>query len=311
METNSFSIKERNDLLTSIFQLRKILEQLRFDLENTTEDETLQNHLMQEYDKVSNELEVFEEKYTAGLPNLQLSRCPYTNKIYSLCIDSFGLEGPWWDANQPIREEEEAMPSFFAITGSVNIIGEAPTAPFTIKPGPAIPWVCPRLLSNEAISAVLSHIKIGIYDAYLTVYYTNSEVVETKRINTWGIDEYLINDDEGYAVLDRTYDEEDEYDFDIARWIKNGKLQWIAINDQTLELHSSINNCPYLNIKGYNYPVIIQNKTIKNCMISLEYDDEEDDGIVEVEKITNFCSNCGNPVKKEAQFCSNCGNKLT
>jgi len=311
METNSFSIKERKELLTNIFQLRKILEQLSLDIENAPDDETLRNHLMQEFDKASNELQVYEDKYIVGLPKLNVSRCPYSNEVYNLSIDSFGLDGPWWDAKQPIREENEAIPSFFAITGSVNIIGEPPVAPFTIKPGPAVPWVSSRLLSKDAISAVLSHIKIGLYDAFLTVYFTNSEKVDIDRINKWGTDEYLVNDNDGFAVLDRTYDDEDEYDFDIAPWIKKGKLKWIAINDKTLELQNSIDNCPYLDVKGYKYPVIIQNKTIENCMITLEYDEAENNAITEIEKTANFCSNCGGRVKHGAQFCSNCGYKLT
>lgn len=311
METNSFSIKERKGLLTNIFQLRKVLEQLSFDIDNAPDDETLRNHLMQEFNTASNELQVFEDKYTNGLPILDVSRCPYSNEVYNLAIDSFGLDGPWWDAEQPVREEKEAIPSFFAITGSVNIIGEPPAAPFTIKPGPAVPWISPRLLSNDDITAVLSHIKIGLYDAYVTVYYTDSQEVDVNRINTWGTNEYLINDNEGFAVLDRTYDDEDEYDFDIANWIKKGKLKWIAINDKTLELQNGIDNCPYLDIKGYKYPVIIQNKTIKNSMITLEYEEEDDAIIPEIEKTANFCSNCGTPVKQGAQFCSNCGYKLT
>lgn len=310
METNSFSIKERKNLLTSIFQLRKILEQLRIDIENAPKDESLQNHLMLEFEKASLELQGFESQYIAGLPKLQLSRCPYTNLIYNLSIDSYGLDGPWWDAKQPIRNEEEDLPSFFALSGSVNIIGEPPNVPFTIKPGPAVPWVSPRLLSQDTISAVLSHVKIGLYDAFLTVYYFNGVDANLKRINTWGTDEYLINDNEGFAILDRTYDDEDEYDFDIAPWIQKGKLKWIAINDKTLELQNSIDNCPFLDLKGYKYPVIIQNKTIKNCMITLEFDEEEEESI-EKEKKANFCSNCGNPLNKGAQFCSNCGNKLT
>ena len=313
MGTNNFSIKERNDLITSIFQQRKILEQLNLEIENVVEDEMLKNHLVQEFDKTSSELQVVEDKYTVGLPNLNLSRCPYTLEVYSISIDSFGLDGPWWDAKEPIRANEDELQSFFAITGSVNIIGEPPTTPFTIKPGPAVPWVSPRLLSNEAISAVLSHMKVGLYDAFVTVYYTNSKTVDIDRINTWGTDEYLINDNDGFAVLDRTFDEEDEYDFDIRKWIEKGKLKWISINDKTLELHDSIDNCPYLDIQGYKYPVIIQNKTMESSMITLEFDDDEeekDDVIVEMEKTANFCSNCGKPVKKEAQFCSNCGHQL-
>ncbi len=305
MKTDSFSNKERNKINTSILQLRKVVAQLAIDLENTPEEESLQANLMQEYSKALDELKDLEDKYTTGLSRKTLSRCPFTNETYSLSIDTFGLDGLWWDAENPIRVYEEESQTFFAITGSVNIIGNTPNVSFPIKPGPAVPWVSPRLLSNENIKAVLSHIKIGEYDAYVVVYYSKDKTIEIERINTWGTDYYLAEDAEGLAVIGSTFDEEEEYDFDIAPWIKKGKLKWIALRDKSLELQDITDNCPYLDIVGYQYPVLILNKIIENCMITLEYYDEEEEEVQ-----SKFCTNCGASVNKDAKFCGKCGSKL-
>ena len=302
--------QNRSNILTNLAQLRTIVTQLVYDIENAPNDKKLQDHLMQEYDKALDELQVLEQEYLSLLPSKEISRCPFTKESCELSIETMGLDGPWWDAERPIRAIENELDSFFAMTGSINITGETPKIPFPIKPGPAVPWVSPRLLSHESILAVLSHIKIGVYDAYVTIYYSNDKTVEIERINTWGTDFYVANDIDGFAITGSTFDSEDEYEFDIAPWIKKGKLKWIDINDDTLTLRDSVDDCPFLNISGYKYPVLIQNGMMKNCLIKLEYDDEEKgDEQIQISH-ANFCSNCGNPIDEGDKFCANCGNKI-
>ena len=309
MKKTNFDLEERSKIIVSIFQLRQVVEQLSNDLDDTADDEKLQTHLMQEYGKALDELQVLENKYVSILPKKIISRCPFTNNIFNLTIDSIGLDGPWWDAELPVRRIENEIQSYFALTGSINITGETPKIPFSVKPGPAVPWVSPRLLNNQSIIAVLSYIKIGIYDAYVTVYYSNDITAEIERINTWGTDYYIANNLEGFAITGSTYDDEEEYDFDIAPWIREGKLKWIDINDDSLSLMDSVDDCPYLNISGYKYPVLIQNAIMKNCLIKLEYDDKNEEEQIQISHV-NFCPNCGEPAIKGAKFCANCGNKL-
>jgi len=65
-----------------------------------------------------------------------------------------------------------------------------------------------------------------------------------------------------------------------------------------------------LNLNGYRFPVIIRNEKLENCMIELEYDDEDGFETENVKIPPHYCSNCGAPVIKGAKFCANCGNKL-
>jgi hypothetical protein len=141
---------------------------------------------------------------------------------------------------------------------------------------------------------------IGSYKAYVVAYYAESEVYE--GINNWGINHYVtINEDGNVEVDNMTYDAED-YDYDIANWIKRGKLKWIAPFDMTLTLHDEIENCPFIGLEGRKYPVVIINGEIENAII--EVPDME-----EVPK-RKYCSNCGNQVEEEMRFCDQCGQKL-
>lgn len=292
-------IRQRENIVKAIYEKRRALETLFEEIENVSEENMVQ------YSKVVASLQESEKEYLSLLPNVLLSRSPLTKELYSLSIDDFGLDGPWWDAERPIRGTEDEIQGFFALTGSVNILGEIPNVPFSLKPGPAVPWVCSRILQDERISAVMSHMKIGEYDAYITVYYTNDTSIDIERINTWGTDVYIAEDADGYAVTGSTFDLEEEYDFDISPWIKKGKLKWIAVDDAELILRDTVEDCPYINIEGYRYPVLIENKTMKNCMIKLEYEEEE-----ATKNNYGFCTNCGKPLPEGAKFCPYCGAKV-
>ncbi len=39
-------------------------------------------------------------------------------------------------------------------------------------------------------------------------------------------------------------------DFDLAPWIEQGKVFWIAPGDESMTLRSDVQGCPYLNLLG-------------------------------------------------------------
>ncbi len=300
-------IQKRDSVIKKVLKSRKIIATLCEKIENVPENRL--KELMQEHSDTISSLQAEKQNYLSLLPKLQLSRSPFTNELYELCIDTLGLDGPWWDAEHSIRTTENDIQSFFALTGSINITGNIPDVPFPIKPGPAVPWVCPRLLEDERITAVISYLKVGNYDAYITIYYTNDESIEIERINTWGSDYYIAEDKDGYALFGNTFDTPEEFDFDITPWIEKGKVKWIDIADKSFTLQDSVEGCPYLNLEGYQYPVLIRNKTMINCMIDLEYEEEAKKKGAEEENF-GFCTNCGKPLPKGAKFCPYCGAKV-
>ncbi len=306
MREAEFTIEERNKLIAEIIQLRTRLEELRDEMDDSSENDGMLAELELEHDKTQAELETISEAYTNGLARIEISRCPFTEETLIFSCDTDGLDGPWWDAENPLRLIEEQMETYFALTGSVNILGNPPDIPFIVKPGPAVPWVSPRLLENDDICAVLSYVKIGLYDAYVVVYFSKDRSYEIERINTWGTDSYLAEDADGAAVMGSTFEETGDYNFDLAKWITQGKLKWISVGDRTLELQDSIDNCPYLDLEGYQYPVLLRNGTLENCMIDIDFDEDEPSE----EKEINFCPDCGSEVESDNNFCAKCGYKL-
>ena len=300
-------VQKRNNAIKKVLKHRKVVSTLLEKMESASEDEA--EKLMQEYSEEFNSLETEEKNYLSLLPKLLISRSSITNELYELSIDTLGLDGLWWDSERSVRTSEDDIQSFFALTGSIKINEDIPNVPFPIKPGPAVPWVCPRLLEDERISAVISHLKVGNYDAYITVYYTRDDSIDIERINTWGSDYYIAEDKDGYALFGNTFDTPEEYDFDIAPWIEKGKVKWIDIADESFTLQDSVEGCPYLNLEGYRYPVLIRNKTMINCMIDLDYEEEGKEKEAEEENF-GFCTNCGKPLPKGAKFCPYCGAKV-
>jgi hypothetical protein len=85
-------------------------------------------------------------EYETGLERLALSRCPFTDEVFSHSFDRGGLDGLWWQYNLPIRAVVEDLPeTFFTWTGAVQLADELEVAPHTCKPGPAVPYLVPRM----------------------------------------------------------------------------------------------------------------------------------------------------------------------
>jgi len=288
-------IKLRNKIIKEIYQTKNYLNDLLY--KDSYSDDNL-------IDDLIDKLRKLKTQYISILPQIALSRSPFSNEIYYLSIDTFGLDGAWWDAENPVRAIDNEPTDYFALTGSVFVNTDIPKIPFSVKPGPAVPWVSPRLLENENIVAVLSHIKIGQYDAYPIVYYSKDMNDNIERINTWGTDYYLVDDNEGFALSGNTFNIDDEYDFDIAKWIKKGKLKWINKDDTSLKIQSNLEACPYIDLLGYQYPVVIRNQKLIDIMIHMEYDDEIENNHL------SYCPNCGSQLDKEDKYCGNCGTKI-
>lgn len=188
-------------------------------------------------------------EYSALLPEKRISRCPITGEIVTMAIDTFGIDGLWWDYNDPVRPAADVPETQIAFTGALKFEGEIEVAPFTCKPGPEVPYVVPRLIRNSLVRAVISQIKIGTHIGYPIVYFSNSPSKGVARFNDWGTDRYWVYDGEG-GWWDSVVEETESIDFDLGRWIESGRLMWIAPDDPKLTLRSGASGCPYLSITG-------------------------------------------------------------
>jgi hypothetical protein len=74
-----------------------------------------------------------------------------------------------------------------------------------------------------------------------------------KKVNDWGTQRYWEEESPfpelltpGQYVCLST--DPEEYDFDLAPWIRKGKLLWIAPDDPTFTLRSFVARCPYIDL---------------------------------------------------------------
>ena len=204
------------------------------------------------------ELAAARDRYLEGLSNVSISRCPITGDLLRRHIDVGGLDGPWWDHENPVRPLDEPPATFVALCGAVRIGDHVARAPFFAKPGPEAPFVVPELLAVDGVTAVISSLGIGAHTAYPITYWARSLPEGTPRPNEWGAPSYRLPD--GRWGADEVF--ESAYDYALGPWIDGGKLAWIAPGDPSLELHTGPNRCPYLDLPGHRAVTRIQGGTV-------------------------------------------------
>ncbi len=186
-------------------------------------------------------------RYEAELPRPVLARCPFTGEEARHSLDTTELDGPWWDYERPARPVERLPATWVAMTGSLGLAEPLPRTDALVVPGPAEPFVIPRLLDDEAVRAVLSTVAIGAHQGYAITYFAQSAFAGTP-VNTWGSAEYRVA---GASLTRRDLPHgEADYDFALAPWIERGDLLWVEPGDESVELRSGTTACPYLELAG-------------------------------------------------------------
>lgn len=261
------NMQSRDNLLGSLMALSERYDQLSEEAEIAEEKDELSVEQKERIENLSGtrqEIQDLIALYLEGLPNRQVSRCPFTGEALVMAIDDVNIDGLWWNYNAPKRPVNQFPETYFALDGALKLDGNPPNMKFLCCPGPDIPFVLPRLLEYTQIRAVVSTVKIGLHMAYPIFYYADPMFYEEMRINDWGTDHYwepgsLIPGilTPGQYISQET--DVDEYDFDLAYWIKRGKLLWIAADDEQLNLRSEVKGCPYLELQGSRVPKYIQN----------------------------------------------------
>jgi hypothetical protein len=200
--------------------------------------------------EVSSELSAIADQYRQGLPKLMLSRCPFTKFEQRHTFDPYGLDGLWWNYQDPARPLRERIYTCQAITGAVTISKPVENFPFLAKPGPAIPYVIPHCLEPPDVTAVLSSLPCGRHTAYCIAYFAPNEKNGVDWPNDWGANERWAEGGNSPGGWYEAPDFEELWDFDLRPWIDSGKLLWIAPDDENLELRSGTAGCPYLDLDG-------------------------------------------------------------
>ncbi len=229
-------------------------------------------------------------EYFDTVPILPLSRCPFCGHINTFSIDTVGLDGLWWTF--PSRrlglEEYDLCPHFLNLLGAVKLRYPVHKSSLQVKSGPEVPFVVPELIHHETFKAVVSQISIGDNIAYPIFYYSqlrptltleystateksycvvcfpNSSDQESLEMPTsWGQNFYEWIDENNKRQTSDGYLFDEDCDFEIASWVEVGKLLWIQPEDKSLTLHSTSDDCPYLELPGIRHFQRIENGAVR------------------------------------------------
>ena len=237
-------------------------------------------------DTVSNSLTLYRQKladcvadlrnaYREGVPFVELSRCPISGDVLRRSLDIYGLDGLWWDNRNPIRPREQLNATLLAFTGAMKLSEDLEFASFLVKPGPGVPFVIPRLFSHNSVQAVLSSVPVGKHTGFVIAYFADPLPENFRRANDWGWEQYEVIRKDGQTGWDSIDEIEDDYDFDLSRWIEQGRLLWIYPGDSEMNLHEGKKDCPYIDIEGIRevqrikegtlwYPSLVRNQNDTN-----------------------------------------------
>jgi hypothetical protein len=202
-------------------------------------------------------------EYRRSLPLVPLGRCPWCLEVVQYSLDVDGLDGLWWKHDYPVRGDANPVCAhYLALAGAVRLAAHVVSVPWLVKPGPEVPFVVPRLLSDQPVRAVVSSVRIGEHTGYPILYFAKARPSRVKLVNTWGSDEYEWVSSEGEVLVGHAYDRESDYDFELAPWISAGQLWWIAPGDHSWTPRPEVECCPYLGLAGRRRPLRIQNGAV-------------------------------------------------
>jgi hypothetical protein len=134
-------------------------------------------------------------------------------------------------------------------------------------------------LAFDQVKAVLSTVKIGAHTGYMMVYYADPMLEGEKRVNDWGTDRYWEETDAFSGMLTpgqwvSLTPSLMDYDFDLASYIRNGKLLWIEPQDASLQLKSVVRGCPYLELEGSHKLKFIQEGQMWEDDMAFEFEED-------------------------------------
>ena len=191
------------------------------------------------------------DAYVATLPVVALARCPLTGPVLEVAFDGAGLDGPFWRADRPARPELDAEPqTFLVLSGALSLTAPYEDTEHLVRPGPAVPFVVPSLLGRPTVEAVLSSVTVGRHQGFALAYFATDPPTDVEWCNTWGTERYWYRRDDGEVVWSAVDDDTVPVDPDLASWIGEGKLSWIAPGDAELTLRRDVEGCPFLGRAG-------------------------------------------------------------
>lgn len=191
------------------------------------------------------------DAYESSLRSIPVSRCPFTGRTLSMPLDVHSFAGPWWSYEDPIRPFGEAPPSTFCgFTGGADLQSLNMRVDHFCKPGPSHPFVISGVLRLPGVKAVLSSVTVGETVVYILSHFALRRPPEMPCVSDLGSRYFSFTLNDRVLQREGVMLEELELDFDLAPWMRIGKLFWIGAQDPTWTLRSDVGLCPYVNLPG-------------------------------------------------------------
>lgn len=203
-------------------------------------------------------------QYLEGLPVVPVARCPYCGSIAAYSIDSFGLDGPWWDIFGK-NPKPQSCEHFFVMLGALNLQGlslkdSALETDNEIQPGPEVPYLVPRILEIAGMKCILFSRRIiqEKHTAYFMTYFADPPAPKERGHQSWLRTQFSYVDSQGHSFWNSC---NDAWDFEIENWITgpSSKIGWIHPDDPDMNIQfTQSSKCPYIRIPGRRQPLSIK-----------------------------------------------------
>lgn len=241
----SLTRQERDQLLSEIDRLTK-------QLYAGEEEDTAGDAPSEIYESIK----ANKEAYLNGLPRLTAGRCPFCSAPLVQTIDTYGLDGPWWDVFGPDLKPD-SCPHFLVMLGALHFHGltpldVGPEPPHEIDTGPEVPYVIPRILDLPGTRCVIHSAGLvnDKFTAYFISYFSDPPLPAEQGCQPWLRRQYMYKDKDGNLLWNRR---NDPWDFEIDRWLDRAppKLSWIdpAAPDGPVRSEPPA-KCPYVGLPG-------------------------------------------------------------
>jgi hypothetical protein len=196
-------------------------------------------------------------QYRELLPEVTVARCPHSGDLVRWPIDTYGLDGWFWQYLGSARRTPASLPrAWLAMTGAMRLAKPVEHPPFVVMPGPGVPFVVPRILESPGVRAVIAEVPVGVHTGWAISYF-GPKPPNTGLVNVWGTDSYPVYRDGVRGGWNSVMPWVEDYDFDLTGWLRSGSLLWIAPGDSSATLREGLDGCPYVDLPGKREFVVV------------------------------------------------------
>jgi len=201
--------------------------------------------------------------YFEQLPRVTMSRCPFTGDPVIGAFDSWGFDGLWWSELFTGSDPGASGGMLRLMMGAVALGEEPPEKPIEGEAhiGPGAPFVVPAVLELPGMQAVIAQIEMAKKRRAYTICYFSLEAPKPWQLQQWWRHTSMGWTHEGktgWAI------KTDPWDFDLRKWIANGKLRWINPGDPEMTIADpEPSKCPYLDLDGVRMQQIVSETGVR------------------------------------------------